>query len=914
MWDFTELPVDRVGALETQITDVSIRGAWNFGVRGRLLLAFFGISAFAVLAAGLGIYAFREVGERIELIDARVPQVVSSLGISRTVDRLIASAPALLAATTTKEHDEISNRMRPEINQLIIGLNEISRAKTAGEATTKIEELVAALRSNLAKLEELVGLRLKTKEHLSALLQALFQTSTEAERLFAPWLEVMEMQVGRGLQEARKRDTEPNVQAGRDLAAAIVLDRATQTSQRSLSAIVDQLVQATTIGEKARLPVVEFRLRRSLADLDAKAKDLDPKLGAVFVELLERVRTLAIGTDAVLAIRGRELDLVANAEKLISENVDVSVRLTAAVDRLVSEAEADVSASAKDALSVQRSSAQALLSFAILSLLSSILIVWLYVGRNIIRRLMRLSDGMLAIAGGNHHSPIDISGKDEITYMGRAVEIFRKNTLERDELLEEKAHAAERLEYQIKERTAELAQSVEELRALGEVSQAVNSTIDLETVLYAIVTKATQLSGTDAGTIYVFDEKSQEFRLRATCGMDDRIIAEIKDRHIHIGETAIGDAAQKRMPIQISDVQEDPKSVLDVIVRAGFPALLIVPLLGADRTVVGALVVRRRRLGEFPKHTVDLLQTFAAQSVLAIQNARLFESVEARTRELAISLEDLRNAQDRLVQTEKLASLGQLTAGIAHEIKNPLNFINNFSALSTELIDELQETLRKADLSEGLSVDVNELTGMLRGNLDKVQQHGKRADSIVKNMLMHSRESSGERRSASINAIIEDSLNLAYYGARAEEKDFEVNLQRSFDPAAGEFDMYPQDMTRAILNLVSNSLYALIKRNAELGKDYEPTLTASTKNIGGDRVEIRIRDNGGGIPAEIKDRIFNPFFTTKPPGEGTGLGLSLSYDIIVKQHAGSIEFDTQLDDFTEFRVVLPRIIQKQALR
>ena len=317
-----------------------------------------------------------------------------------------------------------------------------------------------------------------------------------------------------------------------------------------------------------------------------------------------------------------------------------------------------------------------------------------------------------------------------------------------------------------------------------------------------------------------------------------------------------------------------------------------------------------RRWGNFPKNTVDLLQTFAAQSVLAIQNARLFESAEARTRELAISLEDLRDAQDRLVQTEKLASLGQLTAGIAHEIKNPLNFVNNFSALSAELVDELQETLRKADLSEDLGVDVNELTGMLKGNLDKVQQHGKRADAIVKNMLMHSRESSGGRRSANINAIIEDSLNLAYYGARAEKKDFEVTFQRSFDPAAGEVDMYPQDMTRAILNLVSNSLYALIKRSAELGKGYEPTLTASTMHIEGDRVEIRIRDNGGGIPAEIKDRIFNPFFTTKPPGEGTGLGLSLSYDIIVKQHAGSIEFDTQLDNFTEFRVVLPRIIAK----
>ena len=195
-----------------------------------------------------------------------------------------------------------------------------------------------------------------------------------------------------------------------------------------------------------------------------------------------------------------------------------------------------------------------------------------------------------------------------------------------------------RLFDEVQTRTRELSQSVEELRALGEVSQAVNSTVDLEIVLNTIVAKATQLSGTEAGAIYVYDDKAQEFHLRATYGMDEAIIAEIKDRHIHIGDTAIGKAAQQRIPIQIPDIQNDPNTpVFDVIVRAGFRALLIVPLSGADRTV-GALVVRRKQPGEFPKHTVDLLQTFAAQSVLAIQNARLFEQVQAKTRDLSEAL------------------------------------------------------------------------------------------------------------------------------------------------------------------------------------------------------------------------------------------------------------------------------------
>jgi signal transduction histidine kinase len=462
-----------------------------------------------------------------------------------------------------------------------------------------------------------------------------------------------------------------------------------------------------------------------------------------------------------------------------------------------------------------------------------------------------------------------------------------------------------RLFDEVQARTSELAQSVGELRALGEVTQAVNSTVDLETVLTTIVAKATQLSNTEAGAIYVFDESNQEFRLRATYGLDNAVVAELRVRRIRMGEGAISEAAERRIPIQISDLQNDPSAALDIIVRAGFRALLIVPLLSAER-IVGVLVVRRKQPGEFPNSAVELLQTFAAQSVLAIQNARLFESVEARTRELAKSLQDLQAAQDRLVQTEKLASLGQLTAGIAHEIKNPLNFVNNFSSVSVELIDELRQALAGAKLDGKLRAEISEIADTLQGNLDKVVQHGKRADSIVKNMLLHSRQGSSEHRPIDINAVVEESLNLAYHGARAEKQGFNITLERSFDPAAGEVDVFPQDITRVLLNLISNGFYAATKRKAETnGGDYEPTLSAGTKNLG-DSVEIRIRDNGTGIPPDVRDKLFNPFFTTKPAGEGTGLGLSISHDIIVKQHGGSIEVDTQPGEFTEFRIVLPR--------
>ena len=282
------------------------------------------------------------------------------------------------------------------------------------------------------------------------------------------------------------------------------------------------------------------------------------------------------------------------------------------------------------------------------------------------------------------------------------------------------------------------------------------------------------------------------------------------------------------------------------------------------------------------------------------------ERVRAAKDAAESALRELKAAQDRLVQTEKLASLGQLTAGIAHEIKNPLNFVNNFSSVSVELIDELREALGGVHLDGKIRADISEIADTLQGNLDKVVQHGKRADAIVKNMLLHSRQGSGEHRLVDINALVDESLNLAYHGARAEKQGFNITLERSFDPAAGEVDLFPQEITRALLNLISNGFYAATKRKAGAnGGDYEPTLAAATKNLG-DRVEIRIGDNGTGIPPEAKEKLFNPFFTTKPAGEGTGLGLSISHDIIVKQHGGSIEVDTRPGEFTEFRIILPR--------
>ncbi|MBC2839788.1 hypothetical protein H7F20_10625 [Robiginitalea sp. SC105] len=267
--------------------------------------------------------------------------------------------------------------------------------------------------------------------------------------------------------------------------------------------------------------------------------------------------------------------------------------------------------------------------------------------------------------------------------------------------------------------------------------------------------------------------------------------------------------------------------------------------------------------------------------------------------QLEQAIGELKATQSQLIQSEKMASLGELTAGIAHEIKNPLNFVNNFSEVSRELLEELMEEIRNGDMEE-----VEALTGDLLQNLEKITHHGRRADSIVKGMLQHSRSGDGKKEPTDLNALADEYMRLAYHGLRAKDKSFNAAIQTDFDPKAGMLDMIPQDMGRVLLNLLTNAFYAVTEKAQKAGTDYKPTVSIRTARDNG-QVTVSVKDNGSGIPEKVREKIFQPFFTTKPTGQGTGLGLSLSYDIVTKGHGGTLQVASEEGKGTEFTIKLP---------
>jgi signal transduction histidine kinase len=290
-----------------------------------------------------------------------------------------------------------------------------------------------------------------------------------------------------------------------------------------------------------------------------------------------------------------------------------------------------------------------------------------------------------------------------------------------------------------------------------------------------------------------------------------------------------------------------------------------------------------------------------------LEKKRLRDRERQKTAELELALQRLKETQDQLVVQEKMASLGALTAGVAHEIKNPLNFVTNFAVLSVDMMKEVKELIApvRSQMPPKDGEYLDDILNDLTGNLDRIRDHGKRADSIVRGMLAHSRGGSGQREAIDLNALVAEAVNLAYHGLRAQDPTFNITLECDYDATIPPVNVVPQDLSRVILNIANNGCYAAHQRKLKTGDGYRPTLHTATKQ-NSTSVEIRIRDNGTGIPAAVLQKIFNPFFTTKPTGQGTGLGLSLSYQIVVEQLKGAVKVNSREDEFTEFLITLPK--------
>ncbi len=452
---------------------------------------------------------------------------------------------------------------------------------------------------------------------------------------------------------------------------------------------------------------------------------------------------------------------------------------------------------------------------------------------------------------------------------------------------------------ELEKKTEELEQSYNTVSVLSEIGKEITSTLNLDTILNTVYEKVNEMMDASIFGIGIYNSENEtiSYRLAIEKGVRYQPYQRTMENKNQFPVWCI----ENQKEIFINDVRKEYSNYIGQYIEetgtledgtlSTLPLSFIYLPLMIKEKVFGLITVQSYNKDAYSHHHLDILKTLASYTSAALYNAGSYETLQNILNELKLT-------QEQLVQSEKMASLGELTAGIAHEIQNPLNFVNNFSEVNTELIKELKDEVIKGNLEE-----VSALANDIESNSEKINHHGKRAGDIVKGMLQHSRSSSGVKEPADINALADEYLRLAYHGLRAKDKSFNATMKTDFDESIGKINIISQDIGRVILNLITNAFYVVNEKKKSGIENFEPTVKVTTKKDGS-KVLISVNDNGAGIPPKILDKIFQPFFTTKPTGQGTGLGLSLSYDI-VKAHGGELKVETKEGEGSEFTIILP---------
>ncbi|MGB8317633.1 MAG: ATP-binding protein [Ignavibacteriaceae bacterium] len=434
----------------------------------------------------------------------------------------------------------------------------------------------------------------------------------------------------------------------------------------------------------------------------------------------------------------------------------------------------------------------------------------------------------------------------------------------------------------------------EELETVDKLVRVINNAEDIDTLFNSLLVQTVSfIPKAEKAAVFLLDHNDNKFHIAFTLGYDIELLRSVSLSAEELNKRYTENSEEIEKGIYIISNTEDLYGDNKFSGLNKAASMLVMAVEWENKLEAYVVFDSFADKNSFDPSTARILNRFREHAVSAILKAQSIKTLQKKNEEII-------KTQEQLVTQQKLASLGALTAGIAHEIKNPLNFVNNFSELSSELLDEM-----KAEYENDNKNGADEIYKDLKQNLGKINQHGKRADSIVKGMLLHSRGSSGEKMLTDINNLLDEYVNLAYHGMRAQDKEFNITIEKDYDETMEKINVIPQDISRVFLNITNNACYAAYDRKKKSGDDnFFPTLKVSTKNLNG-KVEIRIKDNGNGIPAEILDKIFQPFFTTKPTGVGTGLGLSLSYDIVTKVHGGELKVETKEGEGTWFIILLP---------